>query len=380
MGPLQGIRVVEIAGIGPGQLCGMLLADMGADLIRIERLSEEDSGLGIAPRYNLMNRGRPSIGVDLKRAEGVALVLGLCQSADAMFEGFRPGVMERLGLGPGECMAANAKLVYGRVTGWGQHGPLAGAVGHDANYLALTGALAAIGRNDDAPVLPLNLVADFGGGALYLALGMLAALLEAGRSGQGQVVDAAMVDGVASMMTLFHGLQAAGLWSERRAANLLDGGAPFYRTYATRDDRAVAVAAIEPRFFRTLLRELEIDDIDPESQFDAGQWPAQAARIAAVFAGRTRAQWQQLLEGSDACVTPVLTMSEAADHPHNRARSLHIDVAGIRQPAPAPRFSRTAGGVRQPAGGAPPAADDLLSAWGIDSSQTAALRAAGILS
>jgi len=253
VGPLNGCKIVEIAGIGPGQFCGMLLADLGAQLIRIERESDADIGTGIPAKFNLMNRGRPAIAVDLKSAAGVNLVLRLCDDADALFEGFRPGVMERLGLGPDECRARNEKLVYGRMTGWGQTGPLANAVGHDGNYAALAGVIASIGECDGPPSIPLNLTADFGGGGAYLAVGMLAALLEAGRSGTGQVVDAAMVDGAASLMTLFYGLHAAGYWQEQRGSNILDGGAPFYRAYRTADNRYIIVCAIEQRFFKALL-------------------------------------------------------------------------------------------------------------------------------
>ncbi|MFQ6007293.1 MAG: CaiB/BaiF CoA transferase family protein, partial [Woeseia sp.] len=273
MGPLHGFRIIEIAGIGPGQLCGMLLADMGARLIRIDRLRGADPGVPIPEKFNLMNRSRPTVAVDLKRAAGIDLVLRLCKSADAIFEGFRPGVMERLGLGPEHCMARNRRLVYGRMTGWGQVGPLADSVGHDGNYIALSGALSAIGGRDGQPVLPLNLVGDFGGGGTYLALGILGAMLEAGRSGQGQVVDAAMVDGAASLMTLFYGLRAAGLWHDQRGTNLLDGGAPFYRTYSTSDGKSVVVCAIERRFFRALLELLSIDDIDPNDQYNTSKWP-----------------------------------------------------------------------------------------------------------
>lgn len=379
MGPLKGYRIIEIAGIGPGQLCGMLLADMGAEVLRVTRLGEGASGPALPDRFNLMNRGRPSLAVDLKHPEGVALVLRLCGSAQALFEGFRPGVMERLGLGPADCMARNPALVYGRMTGWGQDGPLAGAAGHDTNYLALTGALEAIGERGGAPVLPLNLVADFGGGGLYLALGLLAALLEAARSGQGQVVDAAMVDGVASMTTLFHGMIAAGRWRERRGSNLLDGGAPFMRTYRTKDGRYVAVAALEHRFYRNLLAGLGLDALDPERQMCAEDWPELQQHLSEAFASRTRDEWAAHFDGSDACVTPVLSFTEATRHPHHLARGTFVEVDDIVQPAPAPRFSRTQSCVRSSPADAPCGALEVLADWGIAREEGARLAAAGAI-
>jgi len=366
MGPLSGFRFIEIAGIGPSQFCGMLLADMGADIVRIVRTDDADSGVGMPPGFNLMNRGRDALPVDLKDADGRAMVLRLCQKADALFEGFRPGVMERLGLGPADCQAVNERLVYGRMTGWGQDGPLAHSAGHDANYSALTGVIAAIGEKDRPPSIPLNLTADFGGGGVYLAMGLLAALLEATRSAKGQVVDAAMVDGSASLMTAFYGLYAGGLWKDQRGSNLLDGGAPFYRVYRTRDDRYVVVAALERRFFRELLERLCITAIDPDAQHDTGKWPEHIACFEAAFASKTRAQWCELLEGSDACFAPVLTLAEAPSHPHNRARQTFIDVGGIVQPGPAPRFSRTQSTARPVAKDAGEAAEALLVRWGVE--------------
>ena len=364
MGPLQGYRIVEIAGIGPTQFCGMLLADMGAQLIRIDRREDADVGVAIPSRYNLMNRSRPAIRVDLKDPQGAALVRRLCRRADALFEGFRPGVMERLGLGPEDCMAVNERLVYGRMTGWGQDGPLADNVGHDGNYTAISGALSAIGTAAGPPSIPLNLVADFGGGGAYLAIGLLAALLEAARSGRGQVVDAAMVDGAASLMTLFYGLHAGGLWRDERASNLLDGGAPFYRAYRTADNEYVIVCAIERRFFRTLLERLGIDDVDAGDQHDRARWPRQIERFEAVFATRTRDEWCELLEDTDACFAPVLSLSEAPQHAHNRARNTFVEIDGVLQPAPAPRFSRT------PSRAEPARTDvdvgEALRAWGLD--------------
>lgn len=379
MGPLAGYRVIEIAGIGPGQLCGMLLAEMGAQVVRIVRAGAEDATLHLPPAANLMNRSRPAVAVDLKHPDGAALVLRLCETAHALFEGFRPGVMERLGLGPGPCMAANPALVYGRMTGWGQEGPLAGEAGHDTNYLALTGALAAIGERDGAPVLPLNLVADFGGGGLYLALGLVAALLETSRSGRGQVVDAAMVDGVASLTTLFHGLRAAGLWRERRGSNLLDGGAPFMRTYRTRDGGYVAVAALENRFYRNLLQGVGLADIDPSRQMNPADWPALEQRLEDAFGTRTRDEWALHFEGRDACVTPVLTFSEATRHPHNVARGTFVEVEDVVQPGPAPRFSRTPGAVRSGPSGPAMGAVETLGDWGIPREDVLSLVEAGVV-
>ncbi len=365
LGPLHGIRIIEIAGIGPTQLCGMLLADMGAQVLRLRRPAAADPGVDVPDRVNLMNRGRPTVDVDLKSDPGRESVLRLCESADAIFEGFRPGVMERLGLGPDACIGRNRRLVYGRMTGWGQDGPMAGRAGHDANYIALAGALHGIGEAGRPPPLPLNLVGDFGGGAMFLVTGLLAALLEAGRSGEGQVVDAAMVDGTASMLTLFYGLLAGGLWTERRQSNLLDGGAPFARCYATRDNRFVAVCALETEFFARLLKTLSIDNIDPADQYDTDKWATHHEIFAAAFRSKTREEWSALLSGVDACATPVLTLSEAAEHEHARARGTYVDIDGIRQPGPAPRFSRTPAEARR----APPdnnsAARELLSEWGL---------------
>lgn len=367
MGPLSGFRIVEIAGIGPGQFCGMLLADMGAQLIRIQRTADADTH--VLPKYNLMNRGRPAIRIDLKTKPGAELVLKLCESADALFEGFRPGVMERLGLGPDDCLERNARLVYGRMTGWGQSGPLAAAAGHDGNYASLAGVIASIGEKGGAPSIPLNLTADFGGGGAYLAMGILAALLEASRSGRGQVVDAAMVDGAASLMTLFYGLHAAGQWREQRGCNLLDGGAPFYRAYRTSDDEYIIVCAIENKFFRTLLELLDIRDIDPADQHDRRKWPQQAERLEAVFAGKSRDEWCQLLEGTDACFAPVLSLTEAPAHAHNKARKTFVDIGGITQPAPAPRFSRTASEIGTAASETVSDVRAVLADWGLPDSE-----------
>ncbi len=320
-------------------------------------------------KYNLMNRSRPTIGVDLKSEAGVNLVLKLCETADALFEGFRPGVMERLGLGPDDCMARNEKLVYGRMTGWGQSGPLADSVGHDGNYAALAGVIGAIGEKGGPPSIPLNLTADFGGGGAYLAIGMLAALLEASRSGKGQVVDAAMVDGAASLMTLFYGLRAAGYWQDERGTNILDGGAPFYRAYRTSDHQYIIVCAIEQRFFKALLDLLGIDDVSPAEQYAREIWPQQVEAFERVFAAKTRDEWCELLEGTDACFAPVLSLAEAPDHQHVKARKTFVNIDGVTQPAPAPRFSRTVSKVSQPAAGQTTDLRGVLSDWGLPESE-----------
>jgi alpha-methylacyl-CoA racemase len=368
VGPLTGFKVVEIAGIGPGQFCGMLLADMGAQLIRIDRKAETELGIGMPAKFNLMNRSRPVIGVDLKSQAGVDLILKLCEDADALFEGFRPGVMERLGLGPEDCMARNERLVYGRMTGWGQTGPLADAVGHDGNYASLAGIIGAIGEKDGPPSIPLNLTADFGGGGAYLAMGILAALLETSRSGKGQVVDTAMVDGAASLMTMYYGLHAGGFWSDQRGSNILDGAAPFYRAYRTSDDNYIIVCAIERRFFLALLESLDIDDVDPAAQHDQSKWPEQIERFESVFARKTRDEWCALLEGTDACFAPVLSLDEAPRHKHNMARDTFVEVDGITQPAPAPRFSRTPSGISQAPGATNSDLRGVLHDWGLSES------------
>jgi len=377
MGPLQGFKIVEVAGIGPTQFCGMLLADMGASVIRIVRPGETDVGVGLPAKFNLMNRSRPAIAVDLKSSAGIEAVLKLCDTADALFEGFRPGVMERLGIGPDVCLQRNSCLVYGRMTGWGQVGPLADSAGHDGNYAALSGALGAIGQKDAGPTIPLNLVADFGGGGAYLAMGILAALLEAGRSGEGQIVDAAMVDGAASLMTLFYGMYAGGLWRDQRSSNFLDGAAPFYRTYRTSDEEFVVVCAIEPHFFAALLNTLEITDISPQDQFDQAKWQAQGQVLETIFASKTRDAWCDIFAGKDACFAPVLSLAEAPRHAHNKARSTFVEVEGVVQPGPAPRFSRTESRVS--CAPAEPATDnqEILADWGLTKDEIRDFQSAG---
>ncbi len=335
-GPLHGLKVIEMAGIGPAPFCAMLLADMGAQVLRVARPGAETHDPA-----GVLGRGRHTLRLDLREAGAADTLLGLLDGADALIEGFRPGVMERLGLGPDACLARNARLVYGRMTGWGQHGPLAQAAGHDINYVALSGALHAIGRAGEPPVPPLNLVGDFGGGAMLLAFGLMCALHEAQRSGRGQVVDAAMTDGAALLSAMMYGFKAAGRWSNGRGENLLDGGAPFYDTYACADGKYVAVGAIEPQFWALLRERCGLDDPLFDAQQDRARWPEQKQRLAAVFRTRTRDAWCALLEGSDACFAPVLDWDEAPRHAHNVARETFVTVDGVLQPAPAPRFSRT---------------------------------------
>jgi len=377
-GPLTNHKIIEIAGIGPGQLCGMLLADLGATVIRIDRKEDADLGIGMPAKYNLMNRSRPTIAVDLKSEAGVNLVKSLVGEADALFEGFRPGVMERLGLGPEICMALNPKLVYGRMTGWGQDGPMAQAVGHDPNYIALTGVLASIGDKEGAPVYPLNLIGDFGGGGVYLAFGLLAALLETNRSGQGQVVDAAMVDGIASMMTLFHGLLAGRMWQESRGSNIIDAGAPNVHVYRTRDNAYMAVGAVEARFFENLTRTLGLD-IDPELRNKPKHWADLTEQIQQVFSTKTRNEWSDIFAEVDACVSPVLSLTEATQQQHLIARATYVEVEGIIQPAPAPRFSRTPGEISQPPLEAGTDNVSALKAWSMTKNQVVQLERDGTL-
>jgi alpha-methylacyl-CoA racemase len=357
-GPLASLRLVEFAGIGPAPFAAMLLADMGADIVRIDRPNFS----GADPR-DITLRGRPVVAADLKDSAQREDVLRLLQGADGLIEGFRPGVMERLGLGPEAVWARNPRLVYGRITGWGQEGPLAAAAGHDINYIALSGALAAIGPSAGAPVPPLNLVGDYGGGALYLAVGVLAAVIEARVSGRGQVVDAAMCDGAASMLSIFFTLKARGQWEDRRGANLLDGGAPFYRTYACADGCYIALGALEPQFYETLCRLAGLDDPAFRDRGDKTNWPQLAAKMERVFRLKTRDEWCAILEGSDACFAPVLTMGEAPAHPHLAARATFAEIDGVLQPAPAPRFSRTPAAVQSSPAAAPASLKDLIAAW-----------------
>ena len=381
MGPLHGIKVIEFAALGPCPMAAMILADLGAEVVRIERKLPPGAKPGselFDPRIDILNRSRRVVTLDLKKPEGIAAARQLIAGADILVEGFRPGVMERLGLGPDEALKANPRLVFGRMTGWGQTGPLANAAGHDINYLSLSGALHAIGEPGRKPVVPLNLVADCGGGAMLLVVGVLAALTEARNSGKGQVVDAAMTDGSALLMTMMYTLKAMGEWTQQRGSNLLDGGAHFYDTYRCRDGKYISIGPIEPQFYALFLAKTGLTDPDFSQQWDRARWPELKARLAAHLETRSRDEWCQLLEGSDACVAPVLDMDEAPEHPHNRARGTFIEVGGIIQPAPAPRFSRsTPATPRPPITGA--TGEDVLADWGFQTAAIDALRQAGAI-
>jgi alpha-methylacyl-CoA racemase len=377
-GPLQGIRILEIAGIGPGPFAAMVLSDLGAEVLRIDRAQAVRGGDPDRPPLDILNRGRRSIGVDLKNPDGVQTVLKLVETADALIEGFRPGVAERLGIGPDDCLARNPRLVYGRMTGWGQDGPLAHAAGHDINYIALAGALEPIGRAGEAPVPPLNLVGDFGGGGMLLALGVVAALLESSKSGQGQVVDAAMVDGAATLMSMFHGMKAMGFWTEERGTNLLDTGAHFYDVFECADGKYVSIGSIEPQFYAELLRLTGLEgDEELKAQMNRGQWPQLKEKLATTFRSKTRDEWCSIMEGSDVCFAPVLSLSEAPQHPHNVARGTFTELAGVVQPAPSPRFSRTPGEISRPPSHPGQHTDEALGDWGFTTDEVAKLREAG---
>jgi alpha-methylacyl-CoA racemase len=381
-GPLNGLRVIEMVGLGPCPFAAMMLADMGAEVIRIDR-KQTPGNAGPFPilgtKFDVLARGRRSLALDLKHPDARDVVLRLAEQADVLVEGFRPGVMERLGLGPDACLERNPKLVYGRVTGWGQHGPLAQAAGHDLNYIALSGMLHAMGRADAPPAPPLNLVGDFGGGAMMLAFGVVCGVLEARASGKGQVVDAAMTDGSALLGAMMYGLRAFGTWNDQREANMLDGGAPFYDTYACADGKYISIGAIEPQFYTQLLALAGAVDPDFARQWSRPRWPQLKAKFAALFATRTRDAWCALLEGTDVCFAPVLDMAEAPAHPHNLARGTFIEQDGVTQPAPAPRFSRTAPGV--PAAPAAPGQDSeqVLADWGWSPDAIETLKAAKLI-
>jgi alpha-methylacyl-CoA racemase len=347
-GPLSGLTIVELAGIGPGPMCSMMLGDMGADVIRVDRTKSHVMDRLADPKFAVHNRSRRSVSVDLQKKEGVEVVLRLIEKADGMTEPFRPGVAERLGVGPDICLARNPKLVYGRMTGWGQEGPLAQAAGHDINYISITGALASIGPKEK-PVPPLNLVGDFGGGALYVVVGVLAALLEASKSGKGQVVDAAMCDGAASLMSMFFDMTASGRWVEGRENNFIDGGAHFYGVYECSCGHFISVGSIEPQFYALLRKHAVLSDADFDAQMDRKAWPALREKLAKVFKSKTREDWCKIMEGTDICFAPILTMAEAPKHPHMAAREVFIERHGVTQPAPAPRFSRTPSAARDPA-------------------------------
>jgi alpha-methylacyl-CoA racemase len=383
-GPLTGIKIIELAGIGPSPYTNMMLADAGAQVIRLERAAPgavEAAEKQVGPYWDILNRSRTSVGIDLKHPDALELVLGLVEQADGLTEGYRPGVTERMGLGPEDCWKRNPALVYGRMTGWGQDGPMAMTAGHDIDYIGIGGALWPMGRADSAPVPPLNLVGDFGGGGLLLAFGMLAGILEAKRTGQGQVVDAAMVDGAASLMTMIHSFHAFGIWNEERGSNMLDTGAPFYEVYETADGKWVAVGGIEAKFYAELIEGMGLTG-DPTlpGQMERDKWPAMKVRFAEVFKTKTRDEWSAIFDGTDACVVPCLSPWEAHLHPHNVARGTYVEVEGLVQPAPAPRFSRTPSAISKSA--SPPGADTVsgLLEWGVDEGQIAKLRESGALS
>ena len=379
MGPLAGVKIIELAGIGPGPMCAMLLADLGATVLRIDRRQPVKLGIERPLRYNLLLRNRKTIALDLKDPAAIELVLTLVEGADALIEGFRPGVTERLGLGPQTCLERNPNLAYGRITGWGQDGPLAQYAGHDLNYIAITGVLNAIGRFDQPPSIPLNLIGDYAGGSMYLAMGLLAAILHAREGGAGQVVDAAIVDGTANLATTFFGMQAAGIWRDQRGTNITDSGSHFYDVYECADGKWITVGPIEDKFYLELLRLLEIDPRTLGDQLDANNWPAARALFALRFKTRSRADWTALLEHTDACFAPVLSWSEAPEHPHLKARGTFVEIDGIVQPAPAPRFSGTVPDLPTPPE-APGAAtvDAALAGW-LDEQQVARWKSQGTL-
>ncbi len=375
-GPLSGIKVVEIAGIGPGPFAAMMLADMGADVVRVDR-AQSVAGNFDRPNLEVLNRGRRSIGVDLKHPEGVETVLRLVEQADALVEGFRPGVAERLGIGPDTCLARNPRLVYGRMTGWGQDGPYAQAAGHDINYIALGGALGHFGRAGGKPTPPINIVGDFGGGGMLMAFGVACALVEAGRSGAGQVIDAAMVDGSAILMAMMWGFRSLGMWGPF-GTNVLDTGAPFYDTYETADGSFISLGSLEPQFYAELIERLGLsDDVALGDQMNQSMWPELRERFTALFKSRTRDEWCEVLEMTDVCFAPVLTMDEAVDHPHLQARGTIVEDHGVLQPAPAPRFSRTPGAIQRPPAWPGQHTDEVLGDWGFGAEEVEALRAGG---
>lgn len=379
MGVLSGYKVVEFAGIGPAPMCAMLLSDMGAEVLRIDRAEDASLGIPTDAKFNLLGRGRRSVALDLKKEDGTEVALRLVGQADALIEGFRPGVMERLGLGPDVCMARNERLVYGRMTGWGQEGPLAPAVGHDINYISLVGALHSIGRKGEAPVPPLNLVGDFGGGGVYLALGVVGALLEAQKSGKGQVIDVAMIDGAASLMTAIFGLRAAGRWTDERGDNILDTGAHYYNVYETSDGKYIGIGSIESKFYAELLRLTGLEGQELPRQNDKTAWPDFKDRLTAIFKTKTRDEWDQILEGSDVCYAPVLSMEEAPSHPHNKERGTFVEIDGVPQPAPAPRFSRTPSAIQRPPANPGEHTEEALIDWGFETADLKRLRTSGAI-
>ena len=379
-GPLTGYKVIELAGIGPAPMCAMMLSDMGAEVVRVDRLADAGLGIAMPKKYNFLGRGRKSIAIDLKNPDGIEALLKLIDGADAVLEGFRPGVMERLGMGPDVCMARNPKLVYARVTGWGQEGPLSKCAGHDLNYIALSGALHAIGRsNDEPPTPPLNLVGDFGGGTMFVLTGILAALLEVKSSGQGQVVDAGMVDGALSLMTSIYGMFEGGVQNDERAANILDSGSHFYNTYETKDGRYVSIGSIETKFYAELLEKTGIDPDSLAPQMERESWPAMKEKFKELFLTKTRDEWCAIMDNTDICFAPVLTLEEAPDYPHNKERNAFIDVEGVKHPAPAPRFSRTPSSIKGPAPKTGIHTEEVLADWGVSSDEIKALKAGGAI-
>lgn len=379
-GPLTGIKVLELAGIGPGPFCAMMLADMGADILRIDR-ADKVGPVPSTPNLDVLNRGRRSVGVNLKNPDGVEALLSLVEEADVLIEGFRPGVTERMGIGPDVCLARNPRLVYGRMTGWGQDGPYAQAAGHDINYIALAGALEPLGRAGDKPVPPLNLVGDFGGGGMLLAYGVACALVERGSSGEGQVVDAAMVDGAAVLMTMFHAFRAMGFWQDQRGTNLLDSGAWFYDVYETKDGRYISIGSLEPQFFNELLEKSGLAETGEELpyQHDRSSWESMRERVTELFKTRTRDEWCEIMDASDVCFAPVLSLAEAPTHPHNVHRETFVENQGVVQPAPAPRFSRTPGAIQRPPAHPGQHTDEGLTDWGFTADRVAELRDAGAI-
>ncbi len=378
MGPLSGKRIVEIAGIGPGPFCAMLLADLGAEVVRVDRASAVPDIMPDSPNLDLLNRGRRSIGVNLKTPEGIETVLKLVQESDALIEGFRPGVAERLGIGPEECLARNPKLIYGRMTGWGQEGTYSSMAGHDINYIALSGVLGMIGREGGKPIPPVNLVGDFGGGGMLLALGICAALVETAKSEKGQIIDAAMTDGSALLSTMMHSFKAMGMWGDR-GTNLLDTGAPFYDVFECADGEFISLGSIEPQFYSELLRITEIDQSENPKQMDRAKWAEMKSKIGDAIKGKTRSEWEELMEGTDVCFAPVLSMDEAYEHPHNKQRNTFIEIAGVMQPAPAPRFSRTPASVSSPPPHAGQHTEEVLAGLGLTKDEILMLREQNII-
>ncbi len=371
MGPLKGIKILEIGGLGPSPFCAMMLADMGADIIHVVRKGEQPL---LEQKYDVLNRGRRSVGIDLKNPKGVEAVLKLVEHADGLQEGFRPGVMEKMGLGPEVCLKRNPKLVYGRMTGWGQEGPLSQAAGHDINYISLAGALHAIGLPGEKPVVPLNLVGDFGGGGMLLAFGMVCAILEAQKSGKGQVLDAAIIDGVLIQMGIFYALHAGGLWSEH-GTNMVDGGSHFYNIYETSDGKWISIGSMESKFYQLLLELAEIDDPEFDNQMEMSKWPELKTKFEAIFKTKTRDEWCKIMEGTDVCFAPVLSFDDAIKHPHNIARNTFVELGGIPHPVPAPRFSRTIPEIQCPAPELGADTESALADWGFNSDEIDTLKA-----